>query len=79
MTSTIKITSNTIINTENKAVIYTKGIADDVVITKAKANTNFLEVVIADNAADLMKMIEDLASAGFEIYIDNGKEQKKFR
>ena len=79
MTNAIKITSSTSTNTENKAVIYTEGITDKVVIAKAKANTNFLEVVIADNAADLMKMIEDLASAGFEIYIDNGKEQKKFR
>lgn len=79
MTNAIKITSSTSMNTANKAVIYTEGITDKVVIATARENTNFLEVVIADNAADLMKMIEDLASAGFEIYIDNGKEQKKFR
>lgn len=79
MTNAIKITSNTSTNTANKAVIYTEGITDKVVIATARENTNFLEVVIADNAADMMKMIEDLASAGFEIYIDNGKEQKKFR
>lgn len=79
MTNAIKITSSTSTNTANKAVIYTEGITDKVVIATARENTNFLEVVIADNAADLMKTIEDLASAGFEIYIDNGKEQKKFR
>ena len=79
MTNAIKITSSTSTNTANKAVIYTEGITDKVVIATARENTNFLEVVIADNAADLMKMIKDLASAGFEIYIDNGKEQKKFR
>lgn len=79
MTNAIKITSSTSTNTANKAVIYTEGITDKVVIATARENTNFLEVVIADNAADLMKMIEDLASSGFEIYIDNGKEQKKFR
>ena len=79
MTNAIKITSSTSTNTVNKAVIYTEGITDKVVIATARENTNFLEVVIADNAADMMKMIEDLASAGFEIYIDNGKEQKKFR
>lgn len=79
MTNAIKITSSTSTNTANKVVIYTEGITDKVVIATARENTNFLEVVIADNAADLMKMIEDLASARFEIYIDNGKEQKKFR
>lgn len=79
MTNAIKITSSTSTNTTNKAVIYTEGITDKVVIATARENTNFLEVVIADNAADMMKLIEDLASAGFEIYIDNGKEQKKFR